>query len=817
MIPTLQEPQWSHQRVTSRDPTVSGSAGSDPPAYSSRGGSTASSPRSPSSPRKDPPARRHSPLLNGQKLQGSPSHSPRPSLASITSLAAQAAVPKSKFSDVKYKKTSEGPCSEESPRSRSRPNKPGKELKEHKKMKEPAKRERTGEERKRRKKKEEKRLAERRKKREKTVNKERTVVLKGEPAKKEKSTAPSSSEPRADFKQKKAAGPSSQPQVQLPLKHKHRIRRKQAEKTHRSSTAAVLQLSSQCTNPKRTKKTSVLAKAAPREKLKDLNSRPPRTKKPPSIILSQPKDESRSKCADTLPSLLFKALAPLTAGCSVSLERSLHSKDGGPGGLLNAPDLQPVAVMGSFQELGDNPANTPPVLSWQGSPVSTLGEDEEELEKGVMIRPVLQPSPTQCFSPPPPAESDASEYSNKEAFEDVLDGLRDGASELCRPICVSDRVPKESGEGEEICRDASGSPKHRHWQCQAGLDDVLKSLTNFVEDQRATCRGGPFGGSTASNNRGVKSCSSLALGPSVSSIDSCPRLDQEASCQLPTYSTSEGRSGSLAVADPMEHGGREEQEGQKKYVNDTPQGEDTKEKVEASVLEGSLSARLRLTATAASISSRVSAKEGGKRDGTDRKRKQKASGGAGEEEIKIKIRAVESRVLCPKIQVNENGISKGRESAVISRDSPHPLKSAKSQIPQENQTPHSKDSRRSHKSAVGKEGEEDKKLKVKAEERETLNSSSTPKSPSSSVVGTINQCKVQVPAPAGKSPSSAPVDPLKLKALSLGVSKELRILLVKVKSGGRQTFNISELEEQRIPLSKISIGNTASEVVSACK
>lgn len=812
MIPTPQEPQWSHQRVTSRDPTVSRSASADPPAYSSRGGSTASSPRSPSSPRKDPPSRRHSPKLNGQKLQGSPSHSPRPSLASITSLAAQAAIPKSKFSDVKYKKASEAPCSQESPRSRSRPNKPGKELKEHKKIKEPAKRERTGEERKRRKKKEEKRLAERRKKREKTVNKERKVVLKSEMVKKEKSTPPSSSEPRADFKKKKAAGPSLQHQGQLPMKHKHRVRRKQAEKTHRSSTAIVSQLSSKSTNPKMTKKTSVLAKAAPREKLKDLNSRSQRTKKPPSIVLSQCEGESRSKCADTLPSLLFKALAPLTAGCSVSLERPLHGKDAGPGGLLNAPDLQPVAVMGSFQELGDNPANTPPVLSWQGSPVSTLGEDEDELEKGVMIRPVLQPSPTQCFSPPPPAEGDASEYSNK----DALDGLQDEASELCRPICVSERVLEESGEGEESGRESFGSPKRRHWQCQAGLDDVLKSLTNFVEDQRATCRGGPFGGSTASNNRGVKSCSSLALGPTIPSIDSCPRLDPKASCQLPTHSTSAGRSDFLAVTDPMERG-RKEQEGEKKYVDDRPQCEDTKEKVEASPLEGSLSARLRLTATAASISSHVSAKEGSESDGTDRKRKQKARGVAGEEEIKIKIRAVESRVLCPKIQVNENGISKGRESAVISRDLPHPLKSAKSQIPQENQTPHSKESRRSNKSALKKEGEEDGKLKVKAGEREKRNLSPTLKSSSSSVAGTINQSKVHVSAAAGKGPGSAPLDPLKLKALSLGVSKELRVLLVKVKSGGRQTFNISELEEQRIPLSKISIVNTASEVVSACK
>uniref|UniRef100_A0A8C3AKA8 Lysine-specific demethylase 6B n=1 Tax=Cyclopterus lumpus TaxID=8103 RepID=A0A8C3AKA8_CYCLU len=53
--------------------------------------------------------------------------------------------------------------------------------------------------------------------------------------------------------------------------------------------------------------------------------------------------------------------------------------------------------------------------------------------------------------------------------------------------------------------------------------------------------------------------------------------------------------------------------------------------------------------------------------------------------------------------------------------------------------------------------------------------------------------------------------------LSMGLSKELKILLIKVESAGRQTFNISELEEQRIPLCKISIENTGAEVVRACK
>lgn len=118
----LQEPQRTHQRVIIRDPATSKSSGADSPPYSSLlcstkdGGSTASSPRSPSSPssytsangRKDPlNIHQPSPGLNGQqKLQGSPNHTLRPNLTSTTSLTSHASQ-KSRFSDVKYRKTSQ--------------------------------------------------------------------------------------------------------------------------------------------------------------------------------------------------------------------------------------------------------------------------------------------------------------------------------------------------------------------------------------------------------------------------------------------------------------------------------------------------------------------------------------------------------------------------------------------------------------------------------------------------------------------------------------------------------------------------------------
>lgn len=871
IILTLQEPQRNHQRVISRDPALSNSSGADPPPYSSLlcsnkdGGSTASSPRAPSSPssytvaigRKDLSIIRHSPGLNGQqKLQGSPNHTPRPSLISTTSLTPHAG-PKSRFSDVKYRKTSQPLCSQQSPHSRSKVNKPGKELKEHKKPNKLVKKERKGEERKRRKKKEEKRLADRKKKRDKAAKKERKLGFKSEFTEKEMFTSISTSNPTGEAKMSKTTTLSPENQGQSPPKHKHRMRSERAERTHKPSTktphasCTSPQPSSKSENHKMPKKNSSFPKPPVKEQLKhslSRNSSPAQTKKKPTIVSTKSEDGPKAKSDDTLPSLLFKALAPLTTGCSVSLEQPIHGKQGGQGGVLNAPDLQPVAVMGNLQEMGDNLANTPPVLSWQGSPVSALGEDEEELEKGVMSRPVLQPSPTQCFSPPP-VDSESFDDLNKEPCEGTLaNHSHNGMSKLSELPCATEKVPVEEKEEEDNSGETSESLLCELRHHKTGLDDVFKSLTTFVEGQRVTCRGGPFGGPAAGNTRGVKYSSSLALGPEIhcpEHQDFCPESDPTASAkpdnQSPIHTTSDTLLKSHNVTDLREPvTDSPVQEKREEIENDTkekPEGKDIKilaERSESSFLDGSLSAKLMLTTThEASFTSHVTVstkKEGGNSEdtqhiGTDRKRKQKAKDGGNEEEIKIKIKAEESRVICPKNKANEISSLKERESLVhvISRNSPRILEdSTKGQIPQKNQNPHGKDIQREKENTGKTEG---KKLTDKPEdvsELENLKSSAVgninTKSPSSASTATINTSKSCVSTPASKTPYSlTSVDPLKLKALSMGLSKELKILLIKVESAGRQTFNISEVEEQRIPLSKINIKNKASEVVRACK
>ncbi|XP_069002960.1 lysine (K)-specific demethylase 6B, b isoform X1 [Embiotoca jacksoni] len=857
----------THLSGYSRDRALSKSSGVDSSPYSSLlcspkdGGSPSSSPRAPSSPssytvasgRKDPSVIQHCcPGLSGQqKLQESPSHTLRPGQTSTTSLTCHAGM-KSRFSDPKYRKTSQLICSQQSPHSRSRANKLEKELEKHKKAEykqkdKPVKKERKGEvqkmrkgeERKRRKKNEEKKLGEKKKKRDKAAKKERKLGLKTKVTEKEMFTSRCLGE--AKMSKAEPSGLTPLHQGQSPAKHKHRERSKQAETSH-SPFTYTLPPSCASQNPlsksekyKIPKKSSSYSKLSVREQPLFKKTCPNQTSKKPTIVLSQAEDEPKTKPDDGLRSLLFKALAPLSMACPVSVEHPIHGKEGGQGGSLSAPDLQPVAVLGNLRETGDNLANTPPVLSWQGSPVSVLGEDEEELEKGVISRPVLQPSPTQCFSPPP-ADSDTNDDVKKESCEGTLDDCsHDGISERRDLPCKTDL--KENEEEVDSGKEKSGSLLQELHHHTAGLDDVFKSLATFLGGQRVTCRGGPFGGPPASAARGVKYSSSLALGPEIDcheSPDFSPKSDPTASSepgnQSPTHSTSDTLLKLPAdLSEPFTDGlVQENEEELESDGKEKQEGKDTDilpERPESALLDESLSAELRLTTThPAPFTSliKVTTKEerGNSEEtehtDTDRKKKQKAKDGRSEGEIKIKIKAQESKVICSKNKANELKDLKERDASasvpVISRNSSKPLKdSRKGQIPQENQTPHGKDIQREQVDTENADVKTATEKKVEVEKKTTSVAGNT-NSDTSNSASTKNTSKLGAPTPASK-----PVDPLKLKALSMGLSKELKILLIKVESAGRQTFNISEMEEQRIPLSKLSIKNTATEVIRACK
>ncbi|XP_060911621.1 lysine (K)-specific demethylase 6B, b isoform X1 [Labrus mixtus] len=865
------EPQRIHQRANSRDPALYKSSGSASPPYSSllctpqSEGRTASSPHSPSSPsaymaasgRKDQSnIRQCSPSPRGQqKLQGSPSHTPRPSSTSPTSPSSHTG-PKSRFSEVKIRKTSKSPCSRQTSHSRSKAIKPEAELAERIKSDKLVKKERKeglqktsrkDVETKRRKKKEEKRLAERKKKREKSAKKERKLGLKTQMLEKEIFTSFSTPNFSCEAKGSKMALTTMSPekQVQSPSasKHKHR-ERWEREKTQRLSIKTSPHPSSESQNPK---KKSSPPKVSVKEKVPHCprsNTSDKKISKKPAKVSSQLEVRPKAKPDETLPSLLFKALEPLTTACSISLEQPIHGKDDGQG-VLNAPDLQPVAVMGNLQDLGDNLSNTPPVLSWQGSPVSDLGDDEEELEKGVIRRPVLQPSPTQCFSPPS-VDSESTDDTTKESCEGTLaDDSHDSMPELCDlPFATEQTAKEEKEEDVDSAGETSESLLRELRHHRTGLDDVFKSLANFLGGQKVPCRGGPFGGPPASTAGGVKYSSSVALGPEIrEQQDFFPTLDplasSEAGNQSPSHTTSHCLSKSNSSTDGKEP--VKDAELQKKHEqaerNIKEKHEDKKteiltERTESSLLDGSLSAKLRLTTTnTASFTSLITVTTKEDRGSCketdpirrDRKRKRNSKDEGRQGEIKIKIKTEESSVMCPKNKAIENGRVKERDVSssifVISRKPPRTVKDGrKRQILLEKQTKHGKDRTRDNENSEGKMAMAKREEGDGLENKTSAAAGDTNKMQRSASSVTINASKLCVSTTASKPPrSSAPVDPLKLKALSMGLCKELKILLFKLESAGRQTYNLSELEAKRIPLSKISIENTAAEVIRACK
>ncbi|XP_072302637.1 lysine (K)-specific demethylase 6B, b isoform X2 [Eucyclogobius newberryi] len=740
--------------------------------------STANSPSVPSSStfhQQESSPINHSSSPAHQKVHRSSSHSPRSSPSVTLSTA------NSTGSSEKNRKTPQHLPSKQSSHT-SRENKP--KLKERK-LKDKKNRtgedaqkdERKTEERKQRRKKEGKSLDERKKKKK---------ALRKEKDSKESSTFTSRCSSTVEAK------------VKLSENHKRRERSELADKApHRPTTNVQntskiqvfpdrdrhtsLKPSCKSDNQKTLKKNSTSSKVHLKKKLKrpfHSKDRQDKTVEKATCLLKG----TRTNSQDALPSLLFKALEPLSTACSVSVEQPIRGNQIGKRPVLNAPDLQPVGIVGQLRDSVDNPSNSPPVLSWQGSPVSV--EDDDELEKGVISRPVLQASPTQSPCPEQNLDPDGSmDEITKDLCQD------DHCSRFEIPISV-----------EKVERTSKG---YNH---KKGMNDVFKSLATFLGGQRIPCRGGPFGGPPGVDSKGVKYSSSLSIQPDIHSLENQDDSPSEPSKDLPAHTTSAAVLNSSFSGSLMQKRQKEnhlcivkEEEKKNSMVCDC-------ETLQPPLLDSSLSAELTLTTTHTKaftgfINMPAKTEERTANPGCpDSDRKRKHRDGNQEEGTKIKKNRAESSAVC-KVECKK---PVSFSVPVICRQifQQH----MKAQTPQENQDIQADkpigSMEATHKTVNKKQNE---KNELKADENKTSRSTIT-----------INLTKVCVASLATKPPVP-PKDPLKLKALSLGMSKELKILLVRVKSDGRQTYNISEVEEQRIPLSTISIGNTASELIKACK
>ncbi|KAL0994144.1 hypothetical protein UPYG_G00118310 [Umbra pygmaea] len=507
------------------------------------------------------------------------------------------------------------------------------------------------------------------------------------------------------------------------------------------------------------------------------------------------------------------------------------------GRVLRAPDLQPAAGVGSVEEQADNPPASPPVLSWQGSPASALSDEDEEEEEGLMRRPVLQPSPTHSptFSPLHGESEGFSEQAK------VTEGR--GNDDLCHSdLAKLYGLPETpSGVEDEEEEEASSSlPPRRPHLHQTGVADVFKSLASFLGGQRYTYRGGPFGRPPASSMGGVKYSSSLAMDPETNCQDQqCPSPTSDSSTpprlvtQSPTHTTSDPQSKPRPQLDfdqPQLSVG--ERTKQKHARLEEIQNERKKERTkvgDAGARDGSLRAELRLTTTHRLPA--AAKQERGLREvrrQTDRKREQSRSDGHRNGEGKTKRRKQDQIISNhPKSGGNYKKNQKKCVSRVtLSSSTPHPGGPAKrlrdTKKSRQNQgTIQSKDTQRQKDKENTEQGPQPAERKEKSSEPETKRSTPTITKETSTVPTNTSSTKSispTSPAPVRRTPCPlAAADFLKLKALSLGPPKELKVRLVKVESGDRETFIASEVEERKIPLVEISTKNTASEVIRACK
>ncbi|XP_077326819.1 lysine-specific demethylase 6B isoform X2 [Lithobates pipiens] len=72
-------------------------------------------------------------------------------------------------------------------------------------------------------------------------------------------------------------------------------------------------------------------------------------------------------------------------------------------------------------------------------------------------------------------------------------------------------------------------------------------------------------------------------------------------------------------------------------------------------------------------------------------------------------------------------------------------------------------------------------------------------------------------APTSASHGTASSDLLKMRPFMEGPPKELKIRLIKVESGDRETFIASEVEEKRLQASDLTVNHTAAEIIKATK
>ncbi|XP_077444919.1 uncharacterized protein kdm6ba isoform X2 [Stigmatopora argus] len=528
-----------------------------------------------------------------------------------------------------------------------------------------------------------------------------------------------------------------------------------------------------------------LYQAFPREKPPD--PPPPPTRSDPSPFEEEPPELS----TDELANIMAMLDESIKKEEEMYGEGPLHPLAPGVESYPRAPDLLPALKRQPNQDdFRADPHASPPVLSRQGSLASPCSrtsslneeveqEEEEDEEEGDGA--YLKTSPRK-------RGVGSSTYRHSDLAK--LYGLPEqDKSEDDEDGGVDDDEANEDDEddGEDSEAPSCSPPPQRPHLHQTGVNSTFKSLTTVPGGQRYAYRGGPFGRPPPSALLGVKYASSLSLGPDI-----CRQQRARSPDPAPSpLSPADEPPGSRAEADrPAWVTARDD---------DPPSPAAEEER--------------RRTAIEQAGEDPESAPAGG----AEKSRHRGESGERSEpERTKERRRDKEKK----RKRAHKDEDAKERKRRRDERDQRERDEAAFSS---------SSSSSRSGAAAHGRHGEgkahKDKRHHHHRRILCDLNlQSKEGKSRHAHHDSDKKKQKKDASGSERRSRKSERSDPwprsgelLKLKALSDGPHKELKIRLIKVESGDRETFVASEVEEKRIPLEDISIANGAAQVVRSCK
>ncbi|XP_071389069.1 uncharacterized protein kdm6ba isoform X2 [Centroberyx affinis] len=583
-------------------------------------------------------------------------------------------------------------------------------------------------------------------------------------------------------------------------------------------------------------------------------------------------EEEPSELSTLLPDGLANIMAMLDE--SIKKEEEMYSNEKtGSRGLLDtfspsvqpgksylcAPDLIPAPKhQPNQEEFGSNPHASPPVLSRQGSlasPCSRTSSLNEEDEDCLKAPPNIPLNPKQSVDMAMGAANTNYRHSDLAKLYGLPDPAKSEADE-------------EEDEDESETPSCSPPPQRPHLH-QTGVNSMFKSLATVLESQKYAYRGGPFGRPPPSALVGVKYSSSLSLGPDIchQQQGNSPTSDSTNhpgfSPAVPPLKSSptpllENKKLTVQEAD-IWRDGRETTDKRinsikKEFIPTIEPVKIVKEEQKLTTISESSLAELgrscEVMLSRQSLPKKSSADKPNSHVKLEDRHKPEREKERNRERDKNRDRDRDRE----KDKKRKHGHSHSSSSSSSSkkyeerkeRKKKHREKreemtfsSSSSSSSSTHSSSSSGSGHKRHKDGKSHKEKKDRRIlgdldlqsKEVREKNRARSDSEKKKRKEASSAGSTSEgehaewtsqssgerssgCKKDTES-SGSSLGS--MDFLKLKALSDGPPKELKIRLIKVESGDRETFIASEVEEKRIPLEDICIKNTASEIIRACK